>query len=251
MPSFAQNAIFRISRVFAGVLLRFPMTITELLESIRHVELRANQLATLPAEAIVIVRGNHEDGAWLKSVEPWKTSGRPLHALHGEVFAHGTMTLVGLPCSMGDETAFLGDRAPLPIESDEWLPEVILRSGRAARTLRLMHEPPAGTPLSARGSVVEGNPDWVTAINRFSPWLTISGHDHITPIRSSRWHHRIGQTTYLNVGQTDNGPLHYCLVEAEFESTTPSLPKRMQITAYPCGETVTLPAGNPVMKSGC
>ena len=210
----------------------------------------ANQLSTLPAEEIVIVRGNHEDDAWLKFVEAWKKSGRPLQALHGEVFAHGPMTLVGFPCLMGDETAFLGDRAPLPIESDEWLPEVILPAGRAARTLWLMHEPPAGTPLSAAGSVVEGNPDWVTAIERFAPWLTISGHDHITPIRSGRWHHRIGRTTCVNVGQTDSGPLHYCVVEAEFDSSTPCLPIHMKVTAYPCGETITLPAGKTVIKSG-
>jgi hypothetical protein len=78
--------------------------------------------------------------------------------------------------------------------------------------------PPAGTPLSKRGSLVEGNPEWVSATTRFSPWLVIAGHDHLTPIRSGRWYHRIGQTTCVNVGLTDKGPLHYCLVEAEFTS---------------------------------
>jgi hypothetical protein len=39
----------------------------------------------------------------------------------------------------------------------------------------LMHETPTGTPLSLKGSVVAGNPQWNSAIQRFSPWLTISG----------------------------------------------------------------------------
>jgi Icc-related predicted phosphoesterase len=113
-----------------------------------------------------------------------------------------------------------------------------------------MHEPPAGTPLSERGSLVEGNPDWVTAIERFSPWLTVSGHDHITPIRSNCWHHRIGQTTCVNAGQTDHHPLHYCLVEAEFESQAPSLPTKLEVTAYPWQETLALPSGKVISKSG-
>ena len=206
----------------------------------------AEQLARLHCEEIVFVRGNHEDNAWLDFVEAWNLSGRPLHALHGEVFAHGPMTIVGFPCLMGDESAFIGERLPFPIESDEWLPDVILPAGRAARTLWLMHEPPAGTPLSASGSVVEGNPDWVTAIERFSPWLTISGHDHLTPIRSNCWHHRIGRTTCVNVGQSDAGPLHYCLTKAEFETSTPALPVRMQVTAFPMRETISLPSGKVI-----
>jgi hypothetical protein len=90
---------------------------------------------------------------------------------------------------------------------------------------------------------VEGNPEWVSAIKRFSPWLVIAGHDHLTPVRSGRWYHRIGQTTCVNVGQTDKGPLHYCLVEAEFASAEPSLPNWMQATAFPWEETITLPSG--------
>jgi Icc-related predicted phosphoesterase len=203
----------------------------------------AGLLSKLPCGEIVFVRGNHEDEAWWLFVEAWNKSGRPLHALHGQVFSRGPLTIVGFPCNMGDETAFIGDREPLAYDSDDWLPEVILPTGRAGRILWLMHEPPSGTPLSKRGSVVEGNPEWVQAIKRFSPWLTISGHDHRTPIQSGRWHYRLGQTTCVNVGQTDDGPLHYCLVEAEFESEAPSLPTRMTVTAYPWQETVSLPDG--------
>ena len=201
----------------------------------------AGLISKLPAEEIIFVRGNHEDEAWWEFANAWNAIGRPLRTLHGERYSHGPLTLVGFPCLMGDESAFLGARPLLALESDEWLPEVILPAGRAARTLWLMHEPPAGTPLSERGSLVEGNQEWVQAIERFSPWLTISGHDHQTPIRTGRWHHRIGQTTCVNVGQTDNVPLHYCLIEAEFESASPSLPSRMQVTAYPWQETLVLP----------
>ena len=204
----------------------------------------AGQLSKMPCAEIVFVRGNHEDEAWWNFADVWNKSGRPLHALHGQVFTRGPLTIVGFPCNMGDETAFIGDREPLAYDSDEWLPEVILPAGRAARTIWLMHEPPSGTPLSKRGSIVEGNPEWVQAIKRFSPWLTISGHDHRTPIWSGRWHYRLGQTTCVNVGQTDNGPLHYCMVEAEFEGVSPSLPTRMAVTAYPWQETVSLPDGN-------
>jgi Icc-related predicted phosphoesterase len=197
----------------------------------------AEQLSKLPCPEIVFVRGNHEDEAWWLFAEAWNKSGRPLYALHGQAFTHGPLMILGFPCHMGDETAFIGDREPLAYDPDEWLPEVILSTGRAARTLWLMHEPPSGTPLSKRGSVVEGNPEWVQAIKRFSPWLTISGHDHRAPIQSGQWHCRIGQTTCVNVGQTDNGPLHYCFVEAEFAGTSTSLPTRMRVTAYPWRET--------------
>jgi len=34
-------------------------------------------------------------------------TGRRLNALHGEVFVHGPMVLVGFPCLLGDETSYL------------------------------------------------------------------------------------------------------------------------------------------------
>ena len=56
----------------------------------------------------------------------------------------------------------------------------------------------------------------------------------------------IMKSTCVNVGQTDNGPLHYCLVESEFESASPSLPTRLEVTAYPWQETLSLPTGNVI-----
>ena len=203
----------------------------------------AQLLARLPCAAIVFVRGNHEEVEWSEFAKHWETQGRAVPALHGEAFHHGPMTFVGFPCFMGDESAFPGDPPPLPTGSDEWLPEVMRSEGRASRTLWLMHEPPADTPLTESESPVEGNPERVQAIGRFSPWLTASGHDHGTPIKTHRWYDRIGQTTCVNVGQTENGPLHYCLIEAEFQDAARSLPIRMQVTAYPWKETIALPAG--------
>jgi hypothetical protein len=75
------------------------------------------------------------------------------------------------------------------------------------------------------------------AIERFSPLLTISGHDHQTPIRTGCRHYRIGQTTCVNVGQTDSGPLRYCGIEAEFKSASSTLRSLFKKRAqYPQGQ---------------
>ena len=103
--------------------------------------------------------------------------------------------------------------------------------GAAARTLWLMHEPPAGWSLTRLTGVLAGNPEWVTAIEQYSPGLTISGHDHATPRKSKRWHHRIEPTVCVNAGQSDTGPLHYGVIQAEFANSTQSLPARMQVRA--------------------
>jgi Icc-related predicted phosphoesterase len=96
-----------------------------------------------------------------------------------------------------------------------------------------MHEPPAGTPLTERHGLVSGNPAWNEALARFSPLLTISGHDHDTPIKAKRWYTRIGQSACVNLGQTADGPLHYGILEAEFPKATPCLPRRMRVSAFP------------------
>ena len=205
------------------------------------VEACAAGLSKLTCPEIIFVRGNHEDEAWLTFASHWQPSGRPLHALHGEPFSVGPLTMIGFPCLMGDETAFIGDRSPLSAFSEDWLPAIIHRTGPAGRAIWLMHEPPTGTPLSARNSVVEGNPDWITAIERFAPRLTVAGHDHLTPRRTGRWHHKIGSTTCVNVGQSDHGPLHYCWIQADFQNTARGLPSKIEITAFPKNETLVLP----------
>lgn len=205
-------------------------------------------LGRLPCKEVVFVRGNHEDSNWWEFLAAWQATGRPLHALDRSVFVHGPLAMVGFPCLMGDETAFvesLGDgEARCDDREDDllaWLPKVLLPHGAASRTLWLMHEPPAGTPLSKAGSVVGGNPEWTSAIECYSPWLTVSGHDHVTPRRSGRWQCRVGRTVCVNAGQTDSGPLHYCVITAEFTSVKPALPRRLTVQMHPRGEVVELP----------
>lgn len=197
----------------------------------------AEQISSLPVKHVVFARGNHEDANWLEFEHHWLKQTRPLHALNGEVFKYGPLCLVGFPCYMGDETTFLGTKEPLQ-GWVEWLKPLFRLHGRAMHTLWLMHEPPCGTPLSTAHSVVAGNPAWNEAIDFFTPRLTISGHDHIAPIRGKCWHHRLGPTSCINVGQTNHGPLHYALVQVGFSLPTSPLPETIRVTAYPMAETI-------------
>ncbi len=97
---------------------------------------------------------------------------------------------------------------------------------------------------------VGGNRRWVEAIERFSPWLTISGHDHLTPIRHGHWHCRIGDTVCVNVGQSDAGPLHFCLVEAKWAGPAASLPQNVRVTAFPMEESIILTNRPGALTSG-
>jgi len=195
-------------------------------------------LGSLPCPDIVFVRGNHEDVDWWSFADAWAETRRKLNALHGEVFASGPLAMVGFPCALGDETAYVGTREPLPDPPDRWLSKLVRRYGPVMRTLWLMHEPPAGTPLTERQGPVSGNPAWNEALARFSPLLTISGHDHDSPIQAQRWHARIGQSACVNLGQTVDGPLHYGILEAEFVQAAPCLPSRMRFTAFPWNQSL-------------
>src|ERR1017187_8529022 len=66
-----------------------------------------------------------------------------------------------------------------------------------------------------------------------SPLLTISGHDHETPVRRGCWWDKVGRSVCLNVGQKLDGPPHYCVLEFTFPKSTPSLPSRIRVSAYP------------------
>ena len=197
----------------------------------------ATVIARLTVPEVVFVRGNHEDLNWLDFEEAWNRTGRKGVKLHGEAAIFGPAVLVGFPCYLGNDDPFAGDQQERPYDPNAWLPKLLEKLGPPMRTLWLMHEPPAGTPLSNPDSPVAGNSDWNVAIERFSPSLTISGHDHLTPLKTGIWYHRLGSTVCVNVGQTDAGPLHYTLVEAEFPGETPSLPSRMRVTAFPMDET--------------
>jgi predicted phosphodiesterase len=82
----------------------------------------ARFLCDLSAPEIVFVRGNHEDDAWSHFEAAWRKTGRPLNALHGEVFHYGPLALTGFPCSLGLEDAFLGGREPLPDDGQRMVP---------------------------------------------------------------------------------------------------------------------------------
>lgn len=201
----------------------------------------AEAIARLPVPEIVVVRGNHEDWNYLSFADAMSSAGRSLTMLHGEAHVHGPLTMIGFPTLLGDETAFTIHKEPLPPHPDGWLPKVLKKTGPAGRSLWLMHEPPAGTPLSVSSGPVAGNQEWTDAIHRFSPWLVICGHDHRTPVKSGKWHHRLGDTVVVNVGQPHDGQLHYLVIEAEFDSGRTSLPRRMVVDAYPWDQTVELP----------
>ena len=206
----------------------------------RHsVQQCAATLNALPAE-VVFVRGNHEDKNWVELAKYWRTTKRPLVALNGEVFKLGPLVVVGFPCMLADESHFLEGREPMPYDADEWLTSLSRMHGAPARSLWLVHEPPKGTPLSQAGSVVEGHQEWTDAIERFNPMLVVSGHDHITPVRKKRWHCKINDSTCVNVGQTDHGPLYYTVIKAKFASASPSLPTAVEVTAYPSKEMICL-----------
>jgi Icc-related predicted phosphoesterase len=198
-------------------------------------------LSQLPCPEIVFVRGNHEDENWIDFARAWRGTGKPLHALNGEVFIHGPLALVGFPCFLGDETPFLDSREPLPANPSDWLAPLARSTGPAFRTLWLMHEPPAWTPLSEPDGPLAGVPEWTEAIERFAPFVTISGHDHHSPSANGRWHHRIGPTLCVNVGQPDPATLHYSVIQAQFPSGTLSLASRLSVTAYPEHHTICTP----------
>jgi len=200
----------------------------------------ARFIAGLDVPEIVLIRGNHEDADWINFLMAWTETGRKLTKLHGEAVAFGPAVMIGFPCLIGDDVAFTCDKEPLPSQHSLWVDKLVQQHGAAMRTLWLMHEPPAFAGAKSADAQISCNRTWAGLIKRFSPLLTISGHDHSTPIRTGKWFHRSGSTICVNVGQTESGPLHYTMIDAEFAGETPSLPTRMSVTAYPGGETVDI-----------
>ena len=96
----------------------------------------AEHLSRLASPHVVFVRGNHEEEAWQAFAAAWSETGRRLNALHGEVFVHGPMVLVGFPCLLGDETSYLGPRpAPRSVNPTARWREILngLRPSRDSR----------------------------------------------------------------------------------------------------------------------
>jgi len=205
----------------------------------------ADRLLALPCE-VVFARGNHEAENWDSIARHWLKAGRPLHIPHGSAVALGPLVLVGFPCTYGHEESFLMGRPDVPYETETWLPAIFEQYGPAANTLWLLHEPPDETKLCAPEGLMAGVEEWRAAIEKYQPWLTISGHDHETPVFDGFWHDRIGRTTSINVGQPTKlteptKTLHYCVTDFEFLGNEPALPKKVTVTAYPWNGTITLP----------
>ncbi|MBX3745137.1 MAG: metallophosphoesterase [Verrucomicrobiae bacterium] len=201
----------------------------------------AEAVAALPVREVVVVRGNHEDWNYVGFAAALRDIGREVVTLHGEACRVGSLTLVGFPTRLGDETAFTLTKEPLPGHMDGWLPRVVRRIGPAARVLWLMHEPPLGTPLSMPSGPIGGNAEWTEAIERFQPWLVVFGHDHETPGRNGHWHHVLGSTRVVNVGQSDGGALHFTRIDATFGPGGGGIPRRMRVTGYPWDQSVEVP----------
>ena len=212
----------------------------------------ARMLADLPVRHLVFVRGNHEGSNWTDFVRAWPFENRPLTVLYGTAFAVGPLVMVGFPCMTGPEEYWCdtlpkegneipqdlaqSGRKPLPADTDFWLPKLMKRTGPAGRTVWLMHECPVGLPL-AHPAVF--NPTWTTAIERFSPLLSVSGHDHETPIENSTWHTRWQETTCVNLGQAEMD-FHHCIIDFEFGGSHPALPTRITLRAFPQDRTVEI-----------
>ena len=198
------------------------------------------RLSRLPCHDVIFVRGNHEASAWLDFTRGWHESGRPLHALNRNAFVHGPMVIVGFPCLMGDEFHYADGESPKKPKSLDWLDVIMKAHGPAAKGIWLMHEPPTGIGISSRREMELCIPQWKTAITRYDPMTTISGHDHETAMKRNSWHSQLGKTVCINAGQTHDGPLHYCILECGFASDTPSQPTMISATAYPWNETVVV-----------
>lgn len=201
----------------------------------------ADAIARLAVPEVIITRGNHEDWNYPTFAEALAATGRTSTTLHGEAHAVGPLTVIGFPSLLGDDTAFTLAKEPLPGDPGSWLGRLVRRLGPPARAVWLMHEPPIGTPLSMPSGPIAGHPEWTEAIERFSPWVVVCGHDHDSPVRNDQWHHRLGETLVVNVGQSDGDSLHYSLIEAAFDSDQPSLPRHVRVTGYPWAKSVTMP----------
>jgi len=187
-------------------------------------------LAALPCE-VVLVRGNHESWDNFPEFEAaWRTTGRTLHALHGSAVKVGQLTILGFPCGLGDEGAFAAGRELDPYGPEEWLSELLMVTGPAGRALWLAHEPPC-RDLAAHEAC---DSELREAIELYQPLVTISGHDHSTPLKTGRWQTKIGDTIAVNAGQRVEpgqaaaGPLIYCTMSFDFPNGRPRLAARIQ-----------------------
>jgi len=205
----------------------------------------ASHLAALRCE-VVFIRGNHEGDNWYPFVNRWLELKKPLHNPHGEPVVFGPLVILVFPSTFAHEEPFLMGRRNNTFEFEKWIPDALKRYGPAARTLWLFHEPPAGTCICDQEGPLAGVDEWRMAIEFYQPFVTISGHDHETPVFDGSWHDVVGQTLCVNVGQPvrlnkAKQILHYCLIDFEFAAAKPALPLQTTVTAFPWTEALVLP----------
>lgn len=213
----------------------------------------AAQLSALDVEHLVFVRGNHEAEDWQSFVYAWPFERRPLVALHGTTHVIGPLVIVGFPCELGWDgpwretmpktgnalTLVPGEsgRKRLPKNPNRWLKPLLRAHDPTARTLWLLHEPPITYPLADPTSC---NPKWAAAVERYQPLLTVSGHDHVAPLRNSAWHWQVGKSVCVNVGQSPMA-LRYCVLDFTFSGTSPSVPTKISVQAFPGARLLDIP----------
>jgi Icc-related predicted phosphoesterase len=177
-------------------------------------EAAACELADLAAgRECVFSRGNHDQEGWPDFEATWRAIRPDLHALHGSAVSLCGLTILGFPCQMGfSHFCAQGRSLPCPAhETAGWLDPLMERLGAAGRGLWLMHE----APVTELGEVWAVCPEWRTAIERWQPLVTVSGHDH----NPTRWRTAIGETVAVNVGQRvypDPGELQYLTIDFQF-----------------------------------
>ena len=78
-----------------------------------------------------------------------------------------------------------------------------------------MHEP----PCPDLAIPIAWNPEWRRAVMQYQPLVTVSGHDHSTPLRTGIWRSQLGRTVCINAGQRDptRGGLIYCMIDFGFD----------------------------------
>lgn len=191
----------------------------------------AERLHALPCPEVIFTRGNHEGENWLEFQSVWQAqpNARPLHALHAEAWQHGPLTIIGFPCLLGDEMAYVGEREAAFGDVSDWLQPTLPRVGRSSRTLWLMHEPPAETVVTRGLGREAGVSEWRSAIEDYQPWLVVSGHLHESAVETGKWHDRMGRTLCINAGQVLTGPLRYVVMEFTFRDETPGLPVEVKV----------------------
>ena len=212
----------------------------------------ADRIGHLPAPT-VFTRGNHEEENWHEFVKHWPHKLKPLTCLHASSETFGPLTVIGFPCTLGNDIPWL---TTLPLQGNtvtpndpmrkalrqspgynhnKWCKALLRSTGPAGRACWLMHIPPAGLPICHPDN---HNPWFGDLVTHYQPKLVISGHDHSTPLRNNAWYVKDGETYCLNAGQ-GNLETFYIIADFFFEKEA-ALPSKIEITRMPDGQRLII-----------